>query len=88
MTLKAIFKAAGIPSAHTHMLRDAFAIECLLSGVPIDQVSMLLGHSSVKITAKHYSHWVLARQQLQERVRNSWVAQKHESSKRGQPAGR
>jgi integrase/recombinase XerD len=88
-TLKAIFKAAWIPSAHPHMLRDTFAIECLLSGVPIDQVSMLLGHSSVKITEKHYSPWVRARQQqLQESVRKSWAAQKHESSKRGKPDSR
>ena len=45
-----------------HMLRDTFAVEMLLAGVPIDQVSMLLGHSSVKITEKHYSPWVKARQ--------------------------
>jgi integrase/recombinase XerD len=37
------------------MLRNMFAVEMLLAGVPIDRVSMLLGHSSVKITEKHYS---------------------------------
>ena len=36
------------------MFRDTFAVELLLSGVPIDQVSLLLGHSSVKVTEKHY----------------------------------
>jgi len=42
--------------------------------VPIDQVSMLLGHASVKITEKHYSPWVKARQdQLAASVRNAWV---------------
>lgn len=56
-----------------HMLRDTFAVEMLLAGVPIDQVSMLLGHSSVKITEKHYSPWVKARQeQLASSVRNAW----------------
>lgn len=56
-----------------HMLRDTFAVEMLLAGVPIDQVSMLLGHSSVKITEKHYSPWVKARQeQLAASVRNAW----------------
>ena len=56
------------------MLRDTFAVEMLLAGVPIDQVSMLLGHSSVKITEKHYSPWVKARQdQLAASVRNAWV---------------
>jgi integrase len=56
-----------------HMLRDTFAVEMLLAGVPIDQVSMLLGHSSIKITEKHYSPWVKARQeQLAASVRNAW----------------
>jgi len=35
---------------------------------------MLLGHSSVKITEKHYSPWVKARQdQLAASVRNAWA---------------
>jgi integrase/recombinase XerD len=57
-----------------HMFRDTFAVENLLAGVPIDQVSMLLGHASVKITEKHYSPWVKARQdQLAASVRKAWV---------------
>jgi integrase/recombinase XerD len=40
---------------HPHMFRDTFAVELLLSGVPIDQVSLLLGHGSVKVTEKHYA---------------------------------
>ena len=56
-----------------HMFRDTFAVEMLLAGVPIDQVSILLGHKSVKITEKHYSPWVKARQdQLAASVRNAW----------------
>jgi integrase/recombinase XerD len=31
------------------MFRDTFAVEMLLAGVPIDQVSILLGDASVKI---------------------------------------
>jgi integrase/recombinase XerD len=57
-----------------HMFRDTFAVENLLAGVPIDQVSMLLGHASVRITEKHYSPWVKARQdQLAASVRNAWA---------------
>ena len=41
---------------HPHMFRDTFAVEMLLAGVPIDQVSTLLGHSSVKITERHSHH--------------------------------
>ena len=63
----------SIKRAHCHMFRDTFAVEMLLSGVPIDQVSILLGHASVRITEKHYSPWVRARQdQLEKSVRSAW----------------
>lgn len=56
-----------------HMFRDTFAVEMLLAGVPIDQVSILLGHKSVKITEKHYAPFVKARQeQLTASVRQAW----------------
>lgn len=59
-----------------HMFRDTFAVELLLARVPIDQVSMLLGHHSVRITEKHYLPWVKARQQqLTSNVRRSWPAE-------------
>ena len=40
-----------------HRLRDAFAVELLLAGVPIERVSVLLGHTSVRITERHYNPW-------------------------------
>lgn len=56
------------------MFRDTFAVEMLLAGVPLEQVSMLLGHKSVKITEKHYAPWVRARQeQLEQNVRKAWA---------------
>ena len=49
------------------------AVELLLSGVPNDQVSLLLGHSSVMVTEKHYALFVKARQeQLENSVKLSW----------------
>jgi integrase/recombinase XerD len=61
---------------HPHMFRDTFAVEMLLAGVPIEQVSMLLGHKSVKTTEKSYLPWVHARQkQLEESVRRAWLVQ-------------
>lgn len=80
-SFRRIFKLAGLEKpdgsakrCFPHMLRDTFAVEMLLAGVPIDQVSMLLGHASVKITEKHYSPWVKARQdQLAASVRNAWA---------------
>lgn len=58
---------------HPHMFRDTFAIELLLAGVPLDQVSLLLGHSSIKITERHYAPFVKARQeQLETSARMAW----------------
>ena len=48
-------------------------MKLLLAGVPLERVSVLLGHSSVKITQKHYNPWVLARQeQLEADVMRTW----------------
>jgi integrase len=48
-------------------------VELLLAGVPLDQVSLLLGHSSVKITERHYAPFCKARQeQLAASVKLAW----------------
>jgi integrase/recombinase XerD len=50
-----------------------FALKLLLAGVPLERVSMLLGHQSVKITEKHYAPWVRARlAQLEADVKRAW----------------
>lgn len=41
-------------SAISHRFRDAFAVELLLAGGPIERVSILLGHQSVRVTERHY----------------------------------
>jgi integrase len=38
---------------HAHRFRDTFAVELSLAGVPLERVSILLGHTSVKITEEH-----------------------------------
>lgn len=65
--------ADGTPKpCRSHMFRDTFAVELLLAGVPIDQVSVLLGHHSVKMTEKYYLPWVKARQdQLTVNIRRA-----------------
>lgn len=61
---------------HPHMLRDTFAVESLLSGMRLEEVSTILGHSSVRITEKHYMPWVRARQtSLNQSVVESWAKQ-------------
>ena len=74
--LRRVFDAANLGKrCHPHMLRDTFAVELLLAGVPLEEVSMLLGHRSTKVTEKHYMPWVKARQdKLSESVKKSWTA--------------
>jgi len=48
-------------------------VELLLAGASIDDVRILLGHSSVRITEKHYAPWVKARQdRLEQNVMKTW----------------
>ena len=59
---------------HAHMFRDTFAVELLLAGVPLDQVSLLLGHASIKVTERHYAPFVKARQeQLEASTLRAWA---------------
>ena len=72
-TFQRVFELAGIPDGTIHRFRDTFAVELLLKGVPIDQLAILLGHSSLTVTEKHYSPWVKTRQeQLEAAVRKTW----------------
>jgi len=69
-----VFKQAGIEGGHPHRFRDTFAVDLLLRGVPIDQVSALLGHSSVKITEQYYLPFVAARRrQIADSLRRAWA---------------
>ena len=71
--LRKLFRLAEVPNGHPHRLRDTFAVELLLAGVPIERVSVLLGHTSVRITERHYNPWNKARQeQLEADVTRAW----------------
>jgi len=41
---------------YPHLLRHSFCTELLTSGVPIEQVAMLMGHSSTEVTYSTYAH--------------------------------
>jgi site-specific recombinase XerD len=68
-SLAKVFKAAKIKRnnkpirCHPHMLRHTFAIEKLLAGASLEDVSLLLAHRSIKVTERHYLKFDHRRQQ-------------------------
>jgi integrase/recombinase XerD len=75
--LRALFRATFGKGTHftPHCLRDTAAVEWLSAGIPLEEVSKLLGHTSVKTTEKHYAPWVTARQdRLDTLVVATWKA--------------
>ena len=56
--LAEIFQGAGIESDEhhvSHMLRNTFAVHLLEKGVPLETVSLMLGHQSVTTTERYYA---------------------------------
>ena len=71
--LQRLFEFASVVGGHAHRFRDTFAVELLLAGVPLDRVSVLLGHSSIRITERHYAPWTRSRQeQIEADLRAVW----------------
>ena len=71
--LRKLFRLAGVANGHAHRFRDTFAVELLLAGIPIERVSVLLGHQSTRVTEKHYNPWCRSRQeQLEADLERAW----------------
>lgn len=64
--LATVFEDVKVKDGHAHRFRDTFAVELLKKGTPIENVAAFLGHASVRVTQKHYSAWVKARQERAE----------------------
>lgn len=75
-----VFKAAKVARGGnmvSHRLRDTFAVDLLEKGVPLEEVSKLLGHESIRTTERHYAKWVKGRQaRLVSLVMGTWSAPK------------
>lgn len=51
-------KAAGITGrVNPHSFRHAFARDAILAGADLSQVSEMLGHRGIVVTAKYYARW-------------------------------
>ncbi len=73
--LKKVAVIAGVADhrGFAHRLRDTFSVELLQNGVPLETVSLLLGHTDIRTTQKHYAPWVKSRQDTLERaVKATW----------------
>jgi site-specific recombinase XerD len=51
-----IMEAAGLKGVTFQWFRHTYASHLIMNGVDLYTVSQLLGHSSVKVTEKHYAH--------------------------------
>ena len=73
-TFWTVFEKAEIKNGHVHRFRDTFAVRLLEKGVPIESVSVLLGHATIGITLKHYRPWVKSLQdKLEREVLSAWT---------------
>jgi integrase len=59
--MKVIGEHCGIEKCKPHALRNTFAVRSLAAGMRIDDLSRLLGHTSVTITEGYYAKWVPSR---------------------------
>ncbi len=71
--LKLKFQAAGIVDGRPHRFRDTFAVELLKAGTSMEDVSILLGHSSIRVTEQYYAPWCpRRRERLNSIVMRAW----------------
>jgi integrase/recombinase XerD len=61
-TIERILTRAAVANGHPHRFRDTFAVELLLAGSDLRTVQLLLGHTSIQTTEKHYAPYVASMQ--------------------------
>lgn len=61
--LEKFFQKQEMRSYNFHMLRDTFAVRCLRAGMSVENLSYVLGHASVTITAERYKDFLKMKQE-------------------------
>lgn len=62
---KRALKEAGVGDRNFHILRHTFATNCVESGMDVKTLSVILGHSDVKITLNRYVHPTMDSRRMQ-----------------------
>jgi integrase len=63
-TIDCILDLAEVKDGHPHRFRDTFSVALLNEGADLRTVQLLLGHSSLKTTEKHYAPFVVSMQRI------------------------
>jgi site-specific recombinase XerD len=61
-TIDCVLGHAGVLDGHPHRFRDTFSVGLLAGGADLRTVQLLLGHTSIKTTEKHYAPFVRSMQ--------------------------
>lgn len=73
--LRKLLDLAKLSHRTPHNFRHHFAVEHLLRGTPIEDVSRLLGHANISVTMKSYAAWIKDRQtRLESHQQKVWSA--------------
>ena len=73
--LRKLLDQAGLQHRTPHNFRHHFAVEHLLRGTPIEDVSRLLGHANIGVTMKSYAAWIKDRQvRLEGHQQRVWAS--------------
>jgi integrase/recombinase XerD len=75
--LRDLFEAAGIKDGEvqqvSHRLRNTFAVDLLEKGIPLETVSLMLGHRSVAVTQAYYADYTTTfMDRAAQSVRDAW----------------
>ena len=63
-TIDCVTDLAGVKDVHPHRFRDTFSVELLKNGTDLRTVQLLLGHTSIRTTEKHYAPFVESMQKM------------------------
>jgi site-specific recombinase XerD len=62
-TVERVLALAKVTDGHPHRFRDTFSVALLTEGADLRKVQLLLGHTSIRTTEKHYAPFVVAMQE-------------------------